>query len=753
MRKQIFLACIIQFFLLVQILGQQQTKPEDDVVRITTNLVQVDVVVTDKEGKQVTNLRPEEFEVIENGRKQPITNFSFISINEPGPGPQGVSASEQTADKNAPIVSSALLRPEQVRRTIVFVVDDLGLSFQSIGYVRDALKRFVDDQMQANDAVAIFRTSGNIGVRQQVTSDKRQLYAAIDRVRWFPAGRKGLDPYEDVKSGLDTPENREIGEQARAEFNEFRQDVFAVGTVATLANVMHGLALLPGRKSVVMISEGFKIYSYQGRSERILEAIRRLAEESNRASAVVYTLDASGLQPLAFAASDKPMNSGYAGDPSKLPDVGNGTAPQRRPDTSSSQRVTTSTSDRSELDSLAGFRQLEALANQRTEQAFESQSVLAYLAQQTGGLYLRNQNNLGTGIQQLLENQKGYYLIGYRPEAPPVDPATGQRRFHKLSIKVKGSGLRVRTRSSFYGFATGEPVKNSGEDQLIASLVSPFASAAVHVRLTTLFGSDQATGPFMRSLIYVDARDLSFTTESDGTRKATVDMAIALLGDGGALVGQPLTSSQTVKVSGEKYERTLEDGLVYILDRPMKQPGAYQLRIAVRDAATQQTGAASQFVEVPDLSRNRLTLSSIVLSGASSTSASGVPSAATAAPGTLEGQDFQATPALRRLRQGMILSYQYAIFNSRVDKATGRPQLQTQMRLFREGKQVFVGKVLPYEVGQQTDMKQLSALGRIRVGPDLVPGQYVLQVVATDNLVKDEKLRTAAQTIDFEIVK
>src|ERR1700687_2757022 len=203
MRKQIFLACILQFFLLIQILGQQQTKPEDDVLRITTNLVQVDVVVTDKEGKQVTNLRPEEFEVIENGRKQPITNFSFISINEPGAGAQGVIASEQTADKNAPTVSAALLRPEQVRRTIVFVVDDLGLSFQSIGYVRDALKRFVDDQMQTNDAVAIFRTSGNIGLRQQVTSDKRQLYAAIDRVRWFPAGRKGLDPYEDVKSGLD----------------------------------------------------------------------------------------------------------------------------------------------------------------------------------------------------------------------------------------------------------------------------------------------------------------------------------------------------------------------------------------------------------------------------------------------------------------------------------------------------------------------------------------------------------------------
>src|SRR5918912_27660 len=75
------------------------------------------------------------------------------------------------------------LRPEQVRRTIALVVDDLGLSFESTAFVRQALKKFVDQQLQPGDLVAIIRTAGGIGALQQFTSDKRQLYAAIESIR------------------------------------------------------------------------------------------------------------------------------------------------------------------------------------------------------------------------------------------------------------------------------------------------------------------------------------------------------------------------------------------------------------------------------------------------------------------------------------------------------------------------------------------------------------------------------------------
>ena len=86
------------------------------------------------------------------------------------------------------------LRPEQVRRTIALVVDDLQLSFESTAYVRRMLKKFVDEQMQPGDLVAIIRTGSGIGALQQFTSDKQQLYAAIERVRWNMRGGAGINP-------------------------------------------------------------------------------------------------------------------------------------------------------------------------------------------------------------------------------------------------------------------------------------------------------------------------------------------------------------------------------------------------------------------------------------------------------------------------------------------------------------------------------------------------------------------------------
>ena len=775
MKKSSLLLLLFALLSFSPVLGQQQTpsptpqKQEtapDDVVRVTTNLVQVDVVVLDKDGHQVTNLRPEDFEVSEDGKQQPVTNFVYISAAPDGASQPNVvaGAAPAPANKNVPSMPAAPLRPDQVRRTIAFVVDDLGLSFESIGFVRQSLKKFVDEQMQPGDQVAIIRSSGNVGVLQQVTTNKQQLYAAIEQIRYYPMGRSGISPFE-VNTGGVAQEAREAGARESQEFEEFRQDTFAVGTIGILDYVVRGLGDLPGRKAVVLISEGFKIHSSQGRSERVLEAIKRLADQSNRASAVVYTIDARGLQPLSLTASDRPGINPYGGDPTKLPAVpGQGPAgaanatvrpPRLPPD---SARVTLATTgERAEMDSVAAFRQLDALMNQRSAEFFESQSVLSFLAQQTGGLYLRNQNNLASGIQQLLEDQKGYYLIGYRPEEATIDPGTGRRRFHKLSVKVKGSGLRVRARAGFYGISYEDSRKKKGtrDEQLTSALVSPFASGDVHLRLTSLFGDDPTTGAFMRSMLHVNAGDLSFTKEADGSYKAVIDMIITVMGDNGGIVGQPLTNTQTITASANNYERMLRDGLVYILNVPVKQPGAYQLRVAVRDAKSEQVGAASHYIEVPDLNRNRLVLSGIVLLGTDPTTPAVSTQTGTASSGQASAeQEMQASPAVRRLRQGMILSYGYTIYNVQIDRATSRPQLQTQMRLFRDGQQVFTGKVLTYDVGQQTDMKRLNSGGRIRVGPDLVPGEYILQVVVTDLLVKDKsRPATATQVIDFQVVK
>ena len=169
---------------------------DDDVVKITTNLVQIDAVITDKNGKIVNDLRADEVQISEDGQQQKVTHFSFVSSEAP-------AASETPratpVNKNAPPVPPTKLHPEDVKRTIALVVDDLGLSFVSTNYVRRALKKFVDEQMQPGDLVAIIRTSGGIGALQQFTADKRQLYAAIERVKWQLNGRSSIGAFAPIE--------------------------------------------------------------------------------------------------------------------------------------------------------------------------------------------------------------------------------------------------------------------------------------------------------------------------------------------------------------------------------------------------------------------------------------------------------------------------------------------------------------------------------------------------------------------------
>ena len=172
----------------------------EEVVKITTNLIQIDVTVTDKNGKTVPGLGRDDFEVYENGELQNISNFSFVSnIVKEGT----ITAEQGSANtaRNAPQLPPAPLKPGQVRRTIAIVVDDLNLSFESIFYTRVALRKFVNEQMQPNDLVAVIRTGGGVGALQQFTSDKRLLLAAIEKIRWNPMGNAGIDALSPIETG------------------------------------------------------------------------------------------------------------------------------------------------------------------------------------------------------------------------------------------------------------------------------------------------------------------------------------------------------------------------------------------------------------------------------------------------------------------------------------------------------------------------------------------------------------------------
>jgi VWFA-related protein len=695
---------------------QTQDRSEDDVVRITTNLVQVDPVITDRNGKQVTDLRPGEVQIFENGKAQQITNFSYVSLGSTPPGPTA-----RPLNNNQPLPPPVPVKPGQARRTIALVVDDLGLSFESTYYVRQALKKFVEQQTHPDDLVAIIRTGGGIGALQQFTTDKRQLLAAVEKIKWNANGRAGVSPFAPIRTdGLprnrsETPDEDRLAldRDAREDLDRFREDLFAVGTLGAINYVVKGLRELPGRKSILLISDGIKIFNNQepGRSNRMLEALRRLTDLANRASVVIYTMDARGLPVLNFSAADS--SAGFTPD------------------------------------------QFEQELAARRDGYFESQNGLNYLAQQTGGMFVRNNNDLNAGIRRVIQDQEGYYLIGYRPDESTFDPVSGRRRFHKLSLKVTRPGkFRVRLRNGFFGVTDEETVDTTktSAQRMGSALASPFGSAGVHLRLTSLFGNDPQVGSIVRSMVHVKASDLTFTPEADGWNKAVFDILAVTFGDNGVVVDQAYRT-ETIKVRGETQVRILKEGFTYHMTVPIKKTGAYQFRVALRDVPSDKIGSASQFIEVPDLKKDRLKLSGILVRG--------VPLEAyqkgnlgevnqNRDESSLSGT--QAGPAVRQFKSGMVMLYGLFAYNAQIDKATSQLRLFSQIRLFRNGEVVFTGKEQPVDSTGQPDLKRIGFSGALNLGTELQPGEYAFQVLVTDANAK-EKHRVATQWIDFEIIK
>jgi hypothetical protein len=262
------------------------------------------------------------------------------------------------------------------------------------------------------------------------------------------------------------------------------------------------------------------------------------------------------------------------------------------------------------------------------------------------------------------------------------------------------------------------------------------------VRLGTVFVDEASSGPLLRSFVYVDARDLTFVAEADGSQVAKLDLRGVVFGDNGRVIKQQ-DQTGVFRVRGAQYERALRNGLVYSFDLPIKQHGALQFRMAVRDSASSRIGTAGQFVEVPDLRKGDLTLSGVIArgfgNGATGRNQSEVEN---------EAETVAAGPAIRQFRHGSRVVFAYVIYNAKVETPGS---LTAQIRLFREGKAVFVGTSTPVSMEGQTDPGRIVGASALQLGTEMALGEYVAQIVVTDS--SNKKTRAASQWIDFELVR
>jgi VWFA-related protein len=724
------------------ILGQQPAptppKEEDQVIKISTNLIQLDVTVTDKNGKLVTDLTSDDFELYENGEKQTISNFSIISKSVGGAtaGSAG-NAVPGNAQAGTPPGPATLAR-EEVRRTIAVVVDDMSLSHTSVFYARIALKKFVDTQMQPGDLVAIIRTGGGVGALQQFTSDKRLLHAAIDKIRWNPFGgsvdaltsigqtdselsERFRNESDAVASGNpkkftgiltreSVADTKTMDYKATKNMANAEKGVYALTSFGVIKYIISGMAKLPGRKTMMLFSDGFNLGGDVGKAKgtSTLDFLQDVTDLANRSSVVVYTFDTRGLQSMSITASDSTYEI---------------------------------------IDGPGGRAGKEAA---RTKDFRESQDGLAYLAHQTGGKALLNSNDLNAGIDRALYEQTGYYLLGYVPDAETFDAT--KRKYNKFEIKVKRPGVKVSYRSGFFTSGPSDvprPKLTTAERQMADTLMSPFAESDIAVNVNALYADDPQDGAYVRSFLHIDAEDLTFSETTDGWKTATFDVAAVLFGDGGVPV-ENKESKYTIKTRGATYDTMLKNGFVYVLIMPIKKPGLYQYRVALRDASSGKLGSAMQVVDVPNLSKQKLTVSSLMVEDIPMSIWQNI---AAGKVGNKPGQiqvpsSVLYDTVLKQFEAGTVLRYGFEVYNAKGDRSA-IPQIETQAKIYQSDKVVVQGNAIKFDASGQPDAKHVKISGNMMLNESLQAGDYVLQILVTDTVSK----QVSTQVFPFEIVK
>jgi VWFA-related protein len=587
----------------------------------------------------VTDLKPDDFEIVEDGRPQKITNFSYIRTAGP-PRPAAMAPAAPRGTILPPPPLPAAMRREAVRRTIVLVVDDLGLSFESMGGVRHDLKRFAEQQIEPGDLVAIVRTSGGMGALDQFTTDRRILLHAVDRLRWYPSGRGGLPAIEPVTS------HPGRARDARVREAQWRRVAYSLGTLGAVSYLVRGMRDMPGRKSLILISDGLRLRSGGERDERLVEALRHLTDQANRSAVVLYSIDARGIQTLAPTAAGRPS-----------------------------------------LEELAQG----GVDSHRLTRMLMDQEGLEYLAHETGGFLAHASNRIDADVGEILEDLQGYYLIGYKPDPSRFRPRYGDRPdFHTIRIQVKQRGLHVRSRAGYYGYADRP---KPAQDQLRDALFSPFASPGVHLRLTPLFSEPAAAGPRIMLLLHIDARDLTFSEEPGGLRAADADL-VGFVVDERGLPVDTTSYKAVIRLKPDEYAYALRAGFAYTASIPVSRPGPYHIRVAVRDIASGKIGTASQFLEVPDLKKRRLALSGLVLEGPA---------------GKRPDPEAPGVPSFRVFHHGGALDFSCQIFNARVDRKTREPVIDTEVRVFRGQQEVIATAPKKLDVAPGTSSRTVAS--------------------------------------------
>jgi len=549
-RQQQFCAVLMLLVLFGPYLPAQQT---DYAFHAETELVLVNVTVRDKTGKLVLDLKPEDFQIKEDGKPQKVVSFD-VENTDAVPAMDVAQAKPFDAspapalNPGGPQAAAAIEFKD--RRLIVLFFDLSGMEPDEIDHSVTAAENYVDKQMAPADLVSVVSLGSSLQVNQDFTSDHALLNKALQVLN--PGAGQG---FEGGSTGTSegTPDTGGSFTADDTEYNIFNTD----RRLEALRSVAERLSHVQQKKSLIYFSSGIDRTGIENQSE-----LRAATNAAVRANLAFYTMDIRGLQAL--VAGGEAQNASLRG-----------TSP------------------------YSGQSTLNALNSN-----FTTQETLVTLAADTGGRAFLDSNDFSKVFKGVQEDTSTYYVLGYHSTNPARDG-----RYRRITVSLNRPGVKIEFRRGYYAPAdykhsTQEDRERQLEEELNSDLPAtdlPLYLAAGYFRI----GENKFFVPIS---LAVPGSQIPFSSTSNQD-KATLDIIGMALDSNKRQVGDMRdTVKLAVNMSAEVRRKNVQYDSGFIL-----LAGKYHLKFVVRENQSGRMGSFETDVDIPDLKTQPLKISSVVL--------------------------------------------------------------------------------------------------------------------------------------------
>jgi VWFA-related protein len=651
--------------------GAQGSQQDTYVFKANAELVLTNVVVRDaKTGEFVRGLNQNDFSLYENGKRQQISTFDFQSVEMATPLNEATVSGLAAGVNGAGAKAAVVARPEDLRnhRLIVMFFDLTSMQPEDLDRCVKAARDFLTNKMQAADLVALVSLGDTLKVDQDFTADKAVLANEVGIYN----GTEGQGFASGATANSNQAEDATGYTPDESEYNDLNTDreLFALRAIAK------SLEKITVKKSLLYFSGGISRDGIENQA-----SLRAAVNASVRANLSIYSVDTRGLEAIS-----------PVGDASVGSTRGSG--------------------------AFNGA----ALTN-NINQNFDTQEVMATLSSDTGGKAFFDSNDFAPAFAQVQRDTSAYYAIGFHSSNTARDG-----KYRKLTIKLNRSGLKLDYRPGYYAPAD---FKHSGredrERELEEQLTSDLPATDMAVYLDAMYFRLDENRFFVPVSLIVPGSQIPFVKGGDKD-KATLDVIGEVIDE----VKRPIGSArETVKLNLDPSLQARQKNIEYTTSFNLPA-GKYHLKFVVRENQTGRMGSFEADITLPDMKKQPLKMSSIVLASARQPSKK-------ESPLVRGGQEY--VPNISHVfRQDQHLYLLYEVYGAAREKpAENQPKgvktginLLSSLELLQGAKKVYETPVV------QAKTVNVQARDAVAVELDvpltgLKPGSYVCQLNVIDD--------------------